>query len=77
MPSTAGSRVSAAAIEMIGIITPPTPIDWMNGTGISRSSASPIATVTPEKNTAWPAVRIVSASASSTCPSRLSSSRKR
>ena len=56
---------------------PPTPIERMNGIGIASSSASPIATVAPEKITARPAVAIVRTIASSTEPGRSSSSRKR
>jgi hypothetical protein len=49
----------------------------MNGTGMNSSSASPIATVAPEKTTALPAVRIVRTMASSLSSVRASSSRKR
>ena len=44
--------------------SPPTPIERMNGSGISTRQARPIATVAPEKSTACPAVRIVVRSAS-------------
>ena len=53
------------------------PIERMNGIGIAISSASPMATVAPEKMTALPAVAIVRTIASSTEPGRSSSSRKR
>lgn len=72
--SSAGCSVSAAAIEASGIKNPPTPIDRMNGSGMNRSSASPIATVAPEKTTARPAVCIVLTIASSTSPGFRSSS---
>ena len=49
----------------------------MNGEGMNSSSASPIATVAPEKITARPAVAIVRTIASSFEPGRLNSSRKR
>ncbi len=54
---------------------PATPSERMKGTGISTSSASPIATVAPEKTTARPAVVMVRSIASSTEPPRASSSR--
>jgi len=62
---SAGCRVRAAAIEISGMRKPPTPIERMNGSGMNRSSASPIATVPPEKTTARPAVDIVLTIASS------------
>jgi hypothetical protein len=49
----------------------------MNGTGMKSRSASPIATVAPEKITARPAVAIVRTIASSFPSPRSSSSRKR
>jgi hypothetical protein len=75
--SSAGCRVTAAAIETSGIRNPPIPIERMNGEGMKSSSASPIATVAPEKTTARPAVAIVRTTASSLGPPRASSSRKR
>ena len=74
---SAGWSVSAAAIEASGTRTPPTPIERMNGTGMKRSTASPIATASPEKTTARPAVSIVRTTASSVESPRSSSSRKR
>ena len=59
MASTAGRSVIAAAIDTSGISTPPMPIERMNGSGSNTSSASPIATVTPENSTARPAVFMV------------------
>ena len=56
---------------------PATPSERMNGTGIAIRSASPIATVAPEKTTARPAVAIVRTTASSTSSPRRSSSRNR
>ena len=53
------------------------PIERMNGEGMKSSSASPIATVAPEKTTARPAVSIVRTIASSFEPLRSTSSRKR
>ncbi len=64
-------------IETSGMRKPPTPIERMNGIGIASRSASPIATVAPEKITARPAVAIVRTIASSTDPGRSSSSLKR
>ena len=75
--SRAGCRVTAAAIDASGIKKPPTPIERMNGNGMKSSSASPIATVAPEKTTARPAVCIVRTIAASTSPPRVNSSRKR
>ena len=49
----------------------------MNGEGMKSRSASPIATVTPEKTTARPAVAMVRRIASSFEPPFSSSSRKR
>ncbi len=57
--SSTGCSVAAAAIDASGTRKPPMPIDRMNGTGTNSSSASPIATVIPEKITARPAVAIV------------------
>jgi hypothetical protein len=75
--SSAGCSVAAAAIETSGIRKPPTPIERTNGIGIATSSASPIATVAPEKITARPAVLIVATTASSFGFPCASSSRKR
>ena len=72
---SAGWRVTAARIESSGIRKPPTPIETMNGSGMKRSSDNPIATVTPEKTTARPAVAIVRTTASSFGSPRSSSSR--
>jgi len=72
--SSTGCSVSAAAIDASGIRKPPTPIDRTNGSGMKSSTASPIATVAPEKTTARPAVCIVRTIASSTSPGRRSSS---
>ena len=66
--SSAGCSVAAAAIDASGTRKPPTPSERMNGTGTNRSSASPIATVAPEKTTARPAVAIVRTTASSAGP---------
>ena len=56
---------------------PATPSERMNGIGMKSRSASPIATVAPEKITARPAVAIVRSTASSTVTSLRSSSLKR
>jgi hypothetical protein len=64
-------------MEISGIRKPPTPIARMNGTGMNRSNARPIATVAPENITARPAVAIVRTIASSLEPPRASSSRNR
>ncbi len=74
---SAGWSVTAATIETRGMSNPPSPIERMNGSGMNRSSASPIATVAPEKTTARPAVAIVRTIASSVESIRRSSSRKR
>ena len=63
IPSTAGRSVIAAATDTSGMSTPPMPIERMNGSGSTTSSARPIATVTPENSTARPAVFIVVRSA--------------
>ncbi len=66
VPSTdsrAGRNVADAAIETSGMSTAPAPIERMNGSGMSSSRASPIATVRPEKRVARPAVAIVVSSA--------------
>ncbi len=73
--SRAGRNVAAAAIDTSGTISPPRPIERMNGSGISTSSASPIATVRPENSVARPAVTIVRSRASVGSSSRASSSR--
>jgi hypothetical protein len=62
--------VTAARIDTSGIRKPPMPIETMNGTGMKRRSARPIATVSPEKTTARPAVAIVRTTASSTASPR-------
>lgn len=79
-PSTArsaGSKVAAAATETSGIATPPRPMDCMKGSGMKTRSASPMATVSPEKSVARPAVAIVRWSASWGSRPAPSSSRKR
>ncbi len=73
----AGRKVAEAAIETSGISTAPAPIERMNGRGISSSSASPIATVRPEKRVARPAVAIVVSRASCGLSPALSCSRYR
>jgi hypothetical protein len=62
---SAGCKVTAAPIEIKGMRKPPTPIERMKGRGMKSRSASPIATVAPEKTTARPAVAIVLTIASS------------
>ena len=57
--SSAGRKVSAAAIETSGISRPPMPMERMKGSGRNTSSPSPTATVSPENTTARPAVGIV------------------
>ena len=56
---------------------PPMPIERMNGTGSATSTASPMATVTPESITARPAVAMVRPVASTRSAPRAISSRKR
>jgi hypothetical protein len=56
---------------------PPIPKPRMNGSGMKRSIARPIATAVPLKTTARPAVAIVVTIASSRDEPRASSSRKR
>ena len=75
--SSAGWSVAAARSETTGSRKPPIPIARMNGSGMKISSASPIATVAPEKITARPAVCIVRTIAASTSSPCASSSRKR
>ena len=53
------------------------PIDRMNGSGMSTSSASPTATVAPENRVARPAVAMVVRRASWAFSWRSNSSRKR
>ena len=67
--------MTAATTETAGMIRPPTPNPRMNGSGMKRSSASPIATAVPLKTTARPAVAIVFTIASSRGDPRRSSSR--
>ena len=74
---SAGSSVRAALMETRGMSRPPMPMERMNGSGISTSIASPIATVAPEKSTARPAVFIVVRSASRSSAPPSNSSRKR
>ena len=67
--SIAGSSVMAASTDTAGISIPPSPIDRMNGSGITIMLSRPTATVVPETITERPAWRIVVTSASSTsCP---------
>ena len=75
--SSAGCNVAAAAIETSGMRNPATPSIRTNGSGIAIRSASPIATVAPEKTTARPAVSIVRTIASSLDAFARRSSRKR
>jgi hypothetical protein len=73
--SSAGRRVADAVIDTKGTMRPPTPMERMNGSGISTSSASPIATVRPEKIVARPAVTMVRSRAPCGSSVRASSSR--
>jgi hypothetical protein len=59
-----GSRLAEAAMLTSGIRSPPIPIERMNGSRMKHSSASPIATLIPEKIVARPAVSIVRSNAS-------------
>ncbi len=73
--SSAGNSVADAAIDTTGTSRPPTPIERMNGSGMNTRSASPIATVMPEKSVARPAVAIVFCRASGASSVYASSSR--
>jgi hypothetical protein len=61
----AGSSVSTTETLTSGISMPPSPMLRRNGTGTTISASRLIATVTPEATTAWPAVCIATATASS------------
>ena len=75
--SIAGSRVSDASTETIGISMPPRPIPRSSGSGSATIASRPIATVEPDTITERPAWVIVSTSADSTSLPSRSSSRKR
>ena len=55
--SIAGSSVSTTATLHSGMSMPPKPMLRSRGTGITTRAMRLMATVTPEANTAWPAVR--------------------
>ena len=63
--SRTGSSVIAASTETIGIISPPKPIERMNGTGTTTSASRPMPTVMPLTATACPAVPIAATTAAS------------
>ena len=70
----AGSSVTAARIAIATTMIAPIAIDWMTVESTRKSPASETITVTPEKTTAIPDVRIATCSASSRLrPSRISS----
>ena len=56
MPRNAGRKVRAKSTEVTTTIEPPMPIERMAGASNSSSPDSPIATASPEKTTALPAV---------------------
>ena len=63
---SAGRSVTAARIEISGMIMPPIPIERMKGKGNKIRPASPTATVRPLNTTACPAYSMVGSSASRT-----------
>ena len=65
MASTAGRSVSAAARTKTTDSMMPRLVDRKAGLGTSITALSEISTVRPENSTAWPAVSIVTATASS------------
>ena len=72
--SRAGSRVSTTATLHSGISMPPKPMLRSSGTGMTTRAMRLMATVTPDANTACPAVRIEMRTASSlSCPCAISS----
>ena len=73
----AGSSVQAAITETIGISSPATPIERMNGIGRITMLSSPMPTVEPDITTDLPAWVIVSTSACSDDRPAANSSRKR
>ena len=76
-PSNAGSSVSDTSAAISAHIAPPTPIEYRNRCRKTISAASAHATVTALNATTRPAVRSVTASASSRPFPDASSSRKR
>ena len=77
MRKSAGVSVIDESTQTSGMSSPPSPIERMNGSGMSSMLTRPIATVVPETITDRPACCIVSTSASSTESPRSISSRKR
>jgi hypothetical protein len=77
LASTTGSSVIATSTDTSGISMPPYPIDCRNGSGRAIRASSPIATVTPLKTTARPAVAIARRTGSSPCAPWARSSRQR
>jgi hypothetical protein len=75
IPSIAGRNVSAKSTEQTTTIAAPRPIDRIAGNGKMTRPDRPIATATPEKRTALPAVPIAFSTACSTVRPRASSSR--
>ena len=67
--STAGSRVSVAASTKTTLTMIPSAVDRNAGLGTSSTAESETSTVDPENRTAFPAVSIVTATASR-APSR-------
>jgi hypothetical protein len=76
-PSSAGSSVSTTMIEMSGISIPPIPVLRSPGTGSTTRDTRPIATVSPERSTARPAVSTARITAEALSRPRARSSRQR
>ena len=77
MPRNAGRNVSANSTDVMTTIEPPMPIERIAGAAKSISPDSPIATASPEKTTALPAVATERWTASPTVRPWRSSSLKR
>jgi hypothetical protein len=77
LASSTGSSVTATSTLTSGISMPPKPTLRRNGTGSSTSATSPMATVTPLKTTARPALAMARWVASAAGWPWASSSRQR
>ena len=77
MPRNAGRNVRAKSTDVMTTIEPPMPIERIAGAAKSSNPDSPIATASPEKTTALPAVATERWTASPTVRPWRSSSLKR
>ncbi len=77
IPSIAGRKVRPNRTEQTTTIAAPRPIERMAGNGNTMRPERPIATASPEKSTALPAVPTAFSVACSTVRPRASSSRNR